>query len=72
MKMSEFVRDYLKMDLLRYQEILLDSFDSYKKDYLKRNDILQKRFDIPMEKQNLKGNKGETIIDEFWLKDSDK
>lgn len=39
MKTSEFVRDYLKMDLLRYQEILFDLFDSYKKDDLKRNEI---------------------------------
>lgn len=69
MKMSEFVRNYLKMDLLRYQEILLDS---YKKDDLKRNDILQRRFGIPMEKQNLNDLNDETIIDEFWLKDSDK
>lgn len=65
MKTSKFVRDYLKMDLLKYQEILLDLFDSYKKDDLKRNDI-------PMEKQNLKGLNSETIIDEFWLKDDDK
>lgn len=51
MKKSKFVRDYLKKDLLGYQESLLDL---YRKDDLKRNDILQKGFDIPMEKQNLK------------------
>lgn len=68
MKMSEFVRDCLKMDLLRYQEIMLDL---YGKGDLKENDILQKRFGIPMEKQNLNGLKSEIIIDEFAFKDKE-
>ena len=77
--MSEFARDCLKMDLLKYQEMLLDSYkkddlkkDDLKKDDLKRNDILQKRFGAPMKKQNLKGLNGEIIIDEFYFKDNDK
>lgn len=48
MKKKEFIIDCLKNDPLKYRETMLDS---YKKDDLKRNDILQKRFGIPMEKQ---------------------
>lgn len=66
--MSDFVRDCLKIDLLRYQKIMLDL---YGKDDLKRNDILQKRSDGPMEKQNLNGLKSEIIIDEFAFKDKE-